>query len=90
MINDALPLLQSRSITTPLPGPRIAKAVAAQCHGEGVLILLCGTFGNVARLLPPLVIGEDLLRDGLQVVAGAIQQQSVALRAVREPALIGS
>ena len=72
------------------PRPDIAKAVAAQCHAEGVLILLCGTFGNVVRLLPPLVIGEDLLRDGLHVVAGAIQQQSVALSAMREPALIGS
>ena len=25
-------------------------------------MLTCGTFGNVLRFLPPLVIGEDLLK----------------------------
>jgi 4-aminobutyrate aminotransferase/(S)-3-amino-2-methylpropionate transaminase len=35
--------------------------------------LTCGTYGNVLRLLPPLVIGEDLLRDGLGVLADAVR-----------------
>ncbi|WP_421015556.1 hypothetical protein, partial [Glutamicibacter creatinolyticus] len=38
------------------------------CHAAGVLTLTCGTYGNVLRLLPPLVIGQELLRDGLQVL----------------------
>jgi 4-aminobutyrate aminotransferase/(S)-3-amino-2-methylpropionate transaminase len=29
--------------------------------------------GNVIRLLPPLVIGEDLLREGLSVIADAVR-----------------
>ena len=33
---------------------------------EGVLVLTCGTYGNVLRFLPPLVIGEDLLNEGLR------------------------
>ena len=54
------------------PDPEAAAAVAAACHRQGVLTLVCGTFGNVIRMLPPLVIGEDLLVDGLDVVATAI------------------
>ncbi|MCI9888591.1 aminotransferase class III-fold pyridoxal phosphate-dependent enzyme [Micrococcales bacterium 31B] len=54
------------------PRPDIAKAVNAFCHERGVLTLTCGTHGNVIRLLPPLVIGEDLLRDGLAVLREAI------------------
>jgi 4-aminobutyrate aminotransferase / (S)-3-amino-2-methylpropionate transaminase / 5-aminovalerate transaminase len=54
------------------PAPEIAKAVAARCHEQGVLVLVCGTFGNVIRLLPPLVIGEDLLDDGLGILEQAI------------------
>ena len=57
------------------PAPLLAKAVAAQCHSQGVGLLVCGTFGNVIRLLPPLVIGEDLLVEGLDVLAEALRSQ---------------
>ncbi|GAB7004870.1 4-aminobutyrate--2-oxoglutarate transaminase [Nocardioides sp. AN3] len=55
------------------PAPEIAKAVAARCHADGVLVLVCGTYGNVIRLLPPLVIGEDLLTDALDVLVAAVE-----------------
>lgn len=55
------------------PAPEIAKAVAAYCHAEGVLVLVCGTFGNVIRLLPPLVISDELLDDALTVIEAAIR-----------------
>jgi 4-aminobutyrate aminotransferase/(S)-3-amino-2-methylpropionate transaminase len=37
-----------------------------------VLILSAGTYSNVIRLLPPLIIEEDLLRDGLAVLDEAL------------------
>jgi 4-aminobutyrate aminotransferase/(S)-3-amino-2-methylpropionate transaminase len=55
------------------PAPGLARAVAARCQREGVLTLVCGTFGNVIRLLPPLVIGMDLLDDALDVVEAAVR-----------------
>ena len=55
------------------PNPELTKAVAAACLKEGVIILTCGTYGNVIRLLPPLVITDDLLNDGLDVLAAAIR-----------------
>jgi 4-aminobutyrate aminotransferase / (S)-3-amino-2-methylpropionate transaminase / 5-aminovalerate transaminase len=55
------------------PDPGIAKAVAARCHEQGVLTLVCGTYGNVIRLLPPLVIPWDLLDEGLGVLVDAIR-----------------
>ena len=59
------------------PRADVAKATAAACHAAGLLVLVCGTFGNVIRLLPPLVIGTDLLEDGLRVLTAAIEQQGV-------------
>jgi 4-aminobutyrate aminotransferase/(S)-3-amino-2-methylpropionate transaminase len=43
-------------------------AIAKACHAEGVLVLTAGTLGNVLRFLPPLVIGDDLLADALDVL----------------------
>ena len=42
--------------------------VIKYCQQNGVLILSAGTYSNVIRLLPPLVISEDLLREGLKVL----------------------
>jgi 4-aminobutyrate aminotransferase / (S)-3-amino-2-methylpropionate transaminase / 5-aminovalerate transaminase len=53
------------------PDPLAAAAVAAFCHAAGLVVLTCGTFGNVLRFLPPLVIGEDLLEEGLGILEDA-------------------
>ncbi|HEX5856678.1 MAG TPA: 4-aminobutyrate--2-oxoglutarate transaminase [Microbacterium sp.] len=47
---------------------RVAKAAIAQ----GVIVLTCGTYGNVIRFLPPLAIPDALLDEGLDVVAAAL------------------
>jgi 4-aminobutyrate aminotransferase/(S)-3-amino-2-methylpropionate transaminase len=54
------------------PDPDRVKAVLARSHAQGVVTLSAGTYGNVIRFLPPLVIAEDLLLEGLGVVADAL------------------
>ena len=46
------------------PDAATAGQVAKACHAAGLVVLTCGTFGNVLRFLPPLVIGEQLLDGG--------------------------
>ena len=53
------------------PDPALAKAVSAAAHAEGVIVLTCGTYGNVLRFLPPLAIGDDLLLEALDVLDAA-------------------
>jgi 4-aminobutyrate aminotransferase/(S)-3-amino-2-methylpropionate transaminase len=53
------------------PDPAAAAAVARACHQAGLLVLTCGTFGNVLRFLPPMVIGEPLLSEGLGILDDA-------------------
>jgi len=54
------------------PDPDAARRIAQLCHQQGVVVLTCGSYGNVIRLLPPLVIDHPLLADGLEVLAGAV------------------
>jgi 4-aminobutyrate aminotransferase / (S)-3-amino-2-methylpropionate transaminase / 5-aminovalerate transaminase len=53
------------------PDPEATRLVAGACHERGVVVLTAGTYGNVLRFLPPLVIGDDVLADGLDVLAEA-------------------
>jgi 4-aminobutyrate aminotransferase/(S)-3-amino-2-methylpropionate transaminase len=53
------------------PNPAVTAAVAKACHAAGLVVLTCGTYGNVLRFLPPLVIGEDLLNEGLDIIENA-------------------
>lgn len=50
------------------PDAALAARVAAAAHAEGVIVLTCGTYGNVLRFLPPLSIPDHLLAEGLDVL----------------------
>ena len=49
---------------TKKPDPAATSRVLAACHSEGVILLKAGTYDNVVRILPPLVISDDLLKRG--------------------------
>ncbi len=55
------------------PDPAVTAQVARACHSAGLLVLTCGTFGNVLRFLPPLVISEGLLEEGLSILEDAFE-----------------
>ena len=54
------------------PDAALTAAVAKACIAESVIVLTCGTYGNVIRFLPPLSIGDELLNEGMDVVATAL------------------
>ncbi len=54
------------------PNAAVTSAIAKFSADNGVLILTCGTYGNVIRFLPALSITDELLREGLQIVADAL------------------
>ncbi|MFI7444159.1 4-aminobutyrate--2-oxoglutarate transaminase [Nonomuraea indica] len=53
------------------PNPAAVAEVVKRCHAEGLLVLTAGTYGNVLRFLPPLVIPEQLLEEGLGILEKA-------------------
>ena len=53
------------------PNTVAMNAVVKYCQSQGVLVLTAGTYSNVVRFLPPLVITDELLKDALSVLDDA-------------------
>ncbi|WP_339860481.1 diaminobutyrate--2-oxoglutarate transaminase [Paremcibacter congregatus] len=52
----------------------LAKAVAAECFQNGLLVGPCGTGGRVIKLIPPLTIPEADLETGLTILENTIDK----------------
>ncbi len=53
------------------PNTQAMQDVIKYCTSKGVLILTAGTYVNVIRFLPPLIISDELLQDALNVLEEA-------------------
>jgi len=56
------------------PDPVLTRTLSTRAHAAGVIVLTCGTFNNVVRLLPPLPISDELLLEGLDVLASILAE----------------
>ncbi|MBN2322180.1 MAG: aspartate aminotransferase family protein [Spirochaetes bacterium] len=59
---------------TKKPDAERTKAVLKQCHEHGLIILSCGAYHNVIRFMFPLVISEEELESGLDILENAIKK----------------
>lgn len=50
-----------------------AKELVKICYQKGLVILTCGKFGNIIRMLMPLVITEEQLETGLKIIEQNLQ-----------------
>lgn len=51
------------------PDADLAKRVTAEAATRGLILLTCGTYGNVIRILVPLTASDALLDEGLAIMA---------------------
>jgi len=65
---QAIELVQPGTTT---PNPAAMATIIKYCQSKGVLILTAGTYANVIRFLPPIVISDELLKDALGVLEEA-------------------
>jgi 4-aminobutyrate aminotransferase/(S)-3-amino-2-methylpropionate transaminase len=66
----ALELVRSRD--TREPAKEEADEVLRHCREHGLILLSAGSYGNVLRLLVPLVITEDQFDEGLDVLESSL------------------
>ena len=70
-----LGLMVGVEFTTPAgePDSPTAKAVMKRCLDDGLILLTCGTYGNVIRWIPPLVINDSHLEEALGIFETALE-----------------
>ncbi|MBI4694343.1 MAG: 4-aminobutyrate--2-oxoglutarate transaminase [Gammaproteobacteria bacterium] len=60
------------------PDADIVKAILAKAAEKGLILLSCGTYGNVVRILVPLTISDALLDEGLGILAATLAELAPA------------
>ncbi|MBV9340071.1 MAG: 4-aminobutyrate--2-oxoglutarate transaminase [Acidobacteria bacterium] len=66
----AIELVNSRA--TREPAPEATKAIVRDCYEHGLIVLTAGTYGNVIRLLVPLVASDEQMDEGLDILENAL------------------
>ena len=62
------------------PAADEAKKLAAFCLERGLIILVCGTYSNVIRVLAPFVITDAELEKGLAIMEQGLEEVSKQAR----------
>jgi 4-aminobutyrate aminotransferase len=55
------------------PAPEIASALKVEAAKRGLLLLNCGSYGNVLRLMLPLTISDAVLDEGMTILEAALE-----------------
>ena len=68
----AMELVKDRG--TREPAPELTKALVARAAEKGLVLLSCGTYGNVIRVLVPLTASDALVDEGLGIIESALEE----------------
>jgi 4-aminobutyrate aminotransferase-like enzyme len=73
------PMLAMELVSDPgtkQPDADLAKRTIELARERGLLLLACGMYGNVLRLLPPLIEADGEVDEGLSILEGALVDAS--------------
>ncbi len=65
------------------PDTDTAKAVSRKCLEEGLMLLTCGTYSNVIRWIPPLIVTEEQIEEALDIFGEALRGEVIHASALR-------
>jgi 4-aminobutyrate aminotransferase-like enzyme len=56
------------------PDPALTERILNSCISKKLLLLSCGSFKNVIRWIPPLVVSEEQIEDALETFSAALEE----------------
>ncbi|HXH03567.1 MAG TPA: 4-aminobutyrate--2-oxoglutarate transaminase [Candidatus Competibacteraceae bacterium] len=63
------------------PDAELTKALVAKAAEKGLILLSCGTWGNVIRVLVPLTAADALIDEGLDIIEACLAELTEAVPA---------
>ena len=63
-----------KDATSGEPSPEITAALLKAARDRGLILLSCGTYGNVVRFLVPLTASDALVREGMDIFAASMTE----------------
>lgn len=58
------------------PSPELTQQVTGKALEKGLVLLSCGIFGNTIRVLVPLTVSDEILKEGLEIIEQCIAEIS--------------
>jgi len=56
------------------PAPQLTQTLTKVANENGLILLSCGTYGNVIRFLVPLTVSDTLVRDGMDIFEASLTE----------------
>ncbi len=56
------------------PAPELTKSLTQVASDKGLILLSCGTYGNVIRFLVPLTASDELVREGMDILEASLAE----------------
>jgi 4-aminobutyrate aminotransferase len=56
------------------PNKKAAKGIIQECLDEGLILLSCGTWDNTVRWIPPLMVNDEQIQQGLDIFEKALEK----------------
>jgi 4-aminobutyrate aminotransferase len=56
------------------PAPQLTQALMKAANARGLILLSCGTYGNVIRFLSPLTASDELVREGMDIFEASLTE----------------
>jgi 4-aminobutyrate aminotransferase len=56
------------------PAPQLTQTLMKVANEKGLLLLSCGTYGNVIRFLAPLTASDEVVRDGMDIFEASLTE----------------
>ena len=63
-----------KDTTSGEPAPQLTSALLKTASDHGLILLSCGTYGNVIRFLVPLTASDALVREGMDIFAASLTE----------------
>ncbi|MEX2167240.1 MAG: 4-aminobutyrate--2-oxoglutarate transaminase [Methyloceanibacter sp.] len=56
------------------PAPQLTQTLTKNANEKGLILLSCGTYGNVIRFLVPLTASDEIVRDGMEIFEASLTE----------------